>query len=121
VALDAAHPLTIAMGTAQPSAPAAALPIRYFVAAPVLPGGWVLYGEAGKVVPMAAKRTSGLNATASGFSVRVAGAVGAQNEPSGVAFWVLPPAATVPVAVRCPASEASVLSCTTATNACACQ
>ena len=69
--LDDSHPFLIPTGTAQPSAPVTAVPLRYYVAAPVLPGGWVLYGEAGKVVPMAAKRTSGLVASAAGFSVEV--------------------------------------------------
>lgn len=121
VALDAAHPLTIPVGSAQPSAPAAALPIRYLVAAPVLPGGWVLYGEAGKIVPMAAKRTSRLVVGAGGFSVDVAGAAGAQNEAAGVTFWTLQPGAALPIAVHCPAAASSVLSCTTATRSCACQ
>ena len=120
VSLDASHPLTIPIGTGQPSAPKDANTLRYFIAAPVLPGDWVLYGESGKIVPMAAKRTSGLVATPTGFSVNVAGAVGGQNEASGTVFWVVPPGDSVPVPVNCPASEASVLLCTTATLKCAC-
>lgn len=118
--LDDTHPFLIPTGTAQPSAPVTAVPLRYYVAAPVLPGGWVLYGEAGKVVPMAAKRTSGLVASAAGFSVEVAGASGGQNEAAGLDFWVIPPGAGAPVAVHCAAAATSTLACQTATLSCAC-
>jgi hypothetical protein len=80
---------TIAQGTGQPSAPANAHTLRYFVLAPVLPGGWVLVGEAGKITTMAHQRTTNVTTTAAGFTATVHTA---QAETS-VTYWVVVPAA----------------------------
>jgi hypothetical protein len=48
---------TVPKGQGQPSAPAAAKAIRYWIAVPQLPGGWFLLGEAGKIVPMRCVQT----------------------------------------------------------------
>jgi hypothetical protein len=118
VALAPGGTFTIATGTGQPSAPSNAHPIRYHVAAPVLPGGWVLLGEGGKVVPLSAQRFSDLSAAAAGFSVTVAGSAG---EATGVPVWVAAPGKGV-AAVTCPsvAGGSAVLTCTTATGSCTC-
>ena len=62
---------TIPTGQGQPSAPAKAHDIFYFVGVPQLPGGWWLYGEAGKIVSMSKQRVPELTTLADGFSASV--------------------------------------------------
>lgn len=110
----------IPAGQGQPSAPSHAVPIRYYVAAPVLPGGWVLYGEAGKVVPASRLRWTGLQAGAGGFTATLAGAGG-----EGATLSVLvgaPGAAAGLTPVACPTGAGVVATLTCATGAgCACK
>jgi hypothetical protein len=108
----------IATGQGQPSAPSRALPIRYHIAAPVLPGGWVLAGEAGKIVPVSAYRFAGLATSGSGFSIRVTTFAG----EGAVSVLVGKPGASAVTAVPCdggPAGRTMTLACSTASG-CAC-
>lgn len=95
--LDALHNFTIPTGTGQPSAPAAAHAIRYYIVAPLLSNGWSLLGELGKVTPMAAARTSNLQVAADGFTASIAGSAG---EPQGLTFAVLPPSSVLASVVQ---------------------
>ncbi len=52
--------LVIPKGQGQPSAPTNAHTLRFWVLAPVLPGGWVLMGEFAKIAVMSHQRTGGL-------------------------------------------------------------
>ena len=107
--------ISIPMGTAQPSAPSKAHPIRYFVFAPVLPGDWVMFGEEGKIVTMSTLRVRGLNATRDGFSAFVVGAAAEES----VSFLVgrLGDAAA---SVVCP-SGSGVVATLSCAAACACE
>lgn len=67
--LTEATPLLVAPGSAQPDAPANALSLRYFIVAPLLPSGHVLYGEAGKFAPMSGQRIRNFAPDADGFSL----------------------------------------------------
>lgn len=110
--LDATTSFTIMNGQGQPSAPPTAHTFRYYIAAPVLPGGWVLYGEAGKIVPMAQVRFTELHVADNGFTIIVNGSAG---EPDGITVLVVPPGETVPQSVACPsvAGQSATLACTT--------
>lgn len=107
----------IASGQGQPSAPSRALPIRYHIAAPVLPGGWALAGEAGKIVSVSSYRFSGLATSGSGFSVLVATFAG----EGSVNVLVGKPGASTVSAVPCAGGNGRTmtLSCSTASG-CAC-
>jgi len=101
VPFNATLPLHIPLGTAQPSPPLGALPLRYLVAAPVLRSGWVLVGEAGKFVTMAGARAQGFQETGAGFSMEVV-ALGSE----GIEVLVVPPGGAQPVAVDCSTTAA---------------
>jgi hypothetical protein len=110
---------SIPQGQGQPSAPSGSHGIRYYVIVPQLPGGWLLYGEQGKVVPMSHQRTSDVKPLADGFTATVASA----GETGGVTMLVsAPSAAGVLSPVVCPpkgpAPASSTLSCTA--GACTC-
>lgn len=96
VPFNATLPLHIPLGTAQPSPPLGALPLRYLVAAPVLRNGWVLVGEAGKFVAMAGARSRNFAETDSGFSVEVVAA--GQEE---IIMLVVPPLSQATLAYTC--------------------
>lgn len=115
--LNATRPLRIPRGTALPDAPADALPLRYFVAAPILRSGWVLVGEAAKFVTMAGARMRNFAEADAGFSVDVA-ALGAED----IDVLVVPPGRAQPVAVACGTTAAQpvrTLTCSGAACACA--
>lgn len=110
-ALAANGSYTIPTGQGLPSPPAGAHALRYLLVAPVLPGGWVLLGEAGKLVPMSRLRTSNVTVHAggpagAGFSAAVVTSPGTGGER--VTYAVLPPpgaggaTGTTPLAVACP-------------------
>lgn len=105
---------TIQPGQAMPSAPAGSHDLRYLVLAPVLPGGWVVVGEAGKLVPMSTLRTSNFSASAgtgngSGFTATVETASSTEE----VVYAVWAPGAPAVEKVTCPAggSGKATLSC----------
>jgi hypothetical protein len=97
---------TIPGGQGQPSAPAAAHNIQYFVVIPQLPGGWWLYGEVGKVVPMSKQRVADLALFADGFSASILGSAGEAK----VSMLVIQTNATL---VACPsaAGKTALLTC----------
>ena len=104
VFFNATLPLQIPLGTAQPSPPPGALPLRYLVVAPILRNGWVLLGEAGKFVSMAGARMGNFVETDSGFSVTVEGGRGG---PEAVIMLVVPPPLTQsPHAYTCNTTQA---------------
>jgi len=112
VPFNATQPLHIPLGTAQPSPPQGALPLRYLVAAPILRSGWVLVGEAGKFVTMAGARSRDFVETDSGFSVVVEAADpdspklldGAGGEV--IVMLVVPPLAQAPIPYTCSTTAA---------------
>ena len=103
---------SIPEGTAQPESPAGAHRIRYDVWAPVLPGGFVLYGETGKIVTMSRQRIAGLTTTATGFSASIRGYYGEKSVTyltgkagvSGVTSVVCPSGAGVMATLACDAA-----------------
>jgi hypothetical protein len=106
-------------GQGQPSAPAAAHPIQHFTVMPQLPGGWWLYGEAGKVVPMSKQRVPDITLLAEGFSATVLGAAGEAN----VTLLVAVPGSTVLEPVTCPSGTpgaSTTLSCSGSSSPCTC-
>jgi hypothetical protein len=68
VLLDANHSLTLPNTTCQPSAPANAHRLCYYIFAPVLPMGWVIYGDATKIVPMSVDRINAVEITPTSVS-----------------------------------------------------
>lgn len=121
--LDQTHNWTVPTGQGQPGAPANALPIRYFLLAPKLPGGWTLLGETAKFAPMSAQRLSSFTTLAAGdgFTVVVTAAnSGAEAVPAIV--HVVAPGATIVTAASCSfATSASVtLRCSTQNGGCTC-
>ena len=113
--LPATAPLTpfdVPYGQGQPSAPAKAHSIQHLLVVPQLPGGWWLYGEAGKVVPMSKQRVAALSLLADGFTARVL-----TGEGESVSFLVAPSSGVLH-AVPCAAS-ATTLSCTAGACKCA--
>jgi len=94
----------ISCGQGQPSAPAAALPIKHYTVMPQLPGGWWLYGEAGKVVPMSKQRVTDIKLLADGFSATV---LGAATEPA-VVLLVAKPNSPLLEPVTCPSSASDM-------------
>ena len=105
-------------GQGQPSAPSAAVPIQHFTVMPQLPGGWWLYGEAGKVVPMSKQRVPSITLLPGGFSATVLAATG----EAAVTLLVAGPGSTVLVPVSCPSGTAgasSTLTCTATSCKCA--
>ena len=114
---SAAQPLRIPRGTALPTAPADALPLRYLIAAPVLSSGWVLVGEAAKFATMARARAWNFAETGDGFSVDVV-ALGSED----IEMIVLPPGSAQTVAVMCSATAAQpVKTLVCGGTACACK
>ena len=106
-------------GQGQPSAPAGAHSIQHLVVLPQLPGGWWLYGEAGKIVPMSKQRVAEVVPGAAGFSATVLGSAG---EASGIDFWVSAPGAGGKLsAVHCPSAAGATytLACSGASCTCA--
>lgn len=106
-------------GQGQPSAPAAAHSIQHFTVIPQLPGGWWLYGEAGKVVPMSKQRVPDIALLADGFSATVLGAAGEKAVP----MLVVQPGGSALVEVACPsgvAGASSTLTCSSAAPSCTC-
>jgi hypothetical protein len=112
-------PFTVPAGQGQPSAPVHAHNMQHMVVVPQLPGGWWLYGEAGKIVPMSKQRVSALQLFSDGFSATVQGSSG---EAAGIQMLVAGPSAQGKVApVHCPsaAGSAATLTCRGAA-ACSC-
>ena len=62
----------------------------YTVLAPVLPNGWALLGEPGKLVTVSARRVAALSVAAGGLEARLRAAPGEALE-----LHVLPPAAVL--------------------------
>jgi len=118
---DGSKAFTIPQGQGQPSAPATAHSVQHFVVVPQLAGGWWVYGEAGKVVGMSHQRVDHvLEVGTDGFSFDVIGSAG---EPAGVTFLVSGPTDGGKLrGVTCPsvAGKVATLTCSAATNACAC-
>ena len=113
---NATQPLLISRGSALPSPPPDARPLRYLVAAPILSNGWILVGEAAKFVTMAAARTRNFLESSDGFSMTVQ-ALGSED----IEVLVVPPGGAQPVAVMCsttPAQPSRTLVCSGV--ACAC-
>ena len=82
----------------------------------MLPGGWVLYGEAGKIVTASGQRILGLTPTADGFSASVKGYFG----ESTTSFIVgRAPVATTQT-VTCPSGEGVVASLACNAAGCTC-
>ena len=106
---------TIPQGQGQPSAPSAALPIRYWIAAPQLPGGWFLFGEANKIVTISKQRISSFSLLADGFSATINVMLG-----ETVTMLVAPSSGTT-VAYACQynAQKLAVLTCSSGACACA--
>lgn len=113
-------------GQGLPSAPDGAHDVRYLLVAPVLPGGWVLVGEAAKLVPMSSLRTANLTASESGFTASVLtsppGLAGPGGAGDAAVYLVIPPSQSTPVRVACPdkGGATAVLSCSLA-GGCACE
>ncbi len=129
---------TIPMVQALPSAPSGSHQLQYLLVAPVLPGGWVLLGETGKLVPMSTLRTTNFTAVAggsqglAGFTATVllgagTGEIGpapdkwvGSAQAEAVVYEVLAPGAANTTKVICPPTAATaVLSCYT-TGICSC-
>ena len=110
---------SIPTGTAQPSAPAAALALQHLCVVPELPGGFWLFGEAGKIVPVSKQRIAGITLRGDGFEAAV---LGSSGEPEGVEFLVaLPGGGGSLSSVLCPSSagQTATLSCALASG-CGC-
>ena len=105
-------PFTVPYGQGQPSAPAKAHSIQHLIVVPQLPGGWWLYGEAGKVVPMSKQRVAQVSLLADGFSARIMQVAG-----ESITFLVAPSSGILR-AVPC-ADAATTLSCTAGACKCA--
>ena len=108
---EPAAPFTVPRGQGQPSAPSRAHSVRHLTVVPQLPGGWWLFGEAGKVVPMSKQRVADIALFADGFAATVSGAAG---EAGGVTMLVAAPDAKgVPAPVACPsaAGKTALLTC----------
>lgn len=104
-------------GQGQPSAPPTAVPVQHFTVMPLLPGGWWLHGEAGKVVPMSKQRIAALALLPAGFSATILGAAGEK----AVMMLVAKPGSTVLEPVTCPSGTAGASSTLTCTGgACSC-
>jgi hypothetical protein len=115
--LPAANPqaaLIVPAGQGQPSAPAAAHAIQHLLVVPQLPGGWWLYGEAGKVVPMSKQRVSALALLQDGFAATLTVVAGER-----VQMLVAAGADGVLNSVLCTAAPTATLTCTQGACACA--
>lgn len=109
---------TVPAGQGQPSAPAAAHAIQHLVVIPQLPGGWWLFGEAGKVVPVSKQRIAGIALLADGFAATVLGAAG---EAAGIDMLVAAPSAGGKLtAVHCPSAPGANAALTCTAGACSC-
>ena len=118
VLTSAAMNFTVPTGQGQPSAPAAAHNIQHFTVVPQLPGGWWLYGEAGKVVPMSKQRVPSIALLADGFTATVLGAAG---ETGGVPMLVAAPSAGGKLStVVCPSAAGATATLTCTAGACTC-
>jgi len=105
-------------GQGQPSAPQAAHDIQHFTAIPQLPGGWWLYGEAGKVVPVSKQRIADITLLADGFVATILGAAG---EAAGINMLVAAPTAGgVFAPVHCPSAAGIKAALTCTAGACTC-
>lgn len=115
---DPSATFTVPIGQGQPSAPAAAHNIQHFTVVPQLPGGWWLYGEAGKVVPVSKQRIADIALLTDGFTATVLGAAG---EAAGVDILVAAPSAGGELSpVHCPSSAGSTATLTCTAGACSC-
>ena len=118
---DTGKTFTIPTGQGQPSAPAAAHSLRYYIVVPELPGGFWLFGEQGKVVTVSHQRILHFTQNAGdGFSATVLGSAG---EPAGVTFLIAGPQdGGKPGPVVCPsaAGKTATLACSAASNKCTC-
>jgi len=109
---------TVPAGQGQPSAPATAHTIQHFIVTPQLPGGWWLFGEAGKVVPVSKQRIADIALLADGFSATVLGAAG---EAAGIDMLVAAPTAKGMLApVHCPSAAGATATLKCTAGACAC-
>jgi hypothetical protein len=112
---------TIPTGQGQPSAPATAHSVRYYIVAPELPGGFWLFGEQGKVVTASHQRIYHFVQNAGdGFTATVIGSAG---EPNGVTFLVAGPKDGGKLSpVVCPSAEGKMatLTCSAAADKCTC-
>jgi hypothetical protein len=119
--LSSGNTFVIPQGQGQPSAPSRAHSIRYYIIAPVLPGGWVLYGDASKVVTTSHQRIDHVVPSTSGFTANV---LGSSNESGGITLWMSPPSANgaLTISVLCSSTAGSVatLSCDTTSSKCTC-
>jgi len=115
VSMSGAGSFTIPQGQGQPSAPSSALPIRYWILAPQLPGGWFLFGEAGKIVTMSKQRISSFSVLADGFAAVIDVVLG-----ETVTMLVAPASgATVPYTCQYNGGKRVVLACTSGACICA--
>lgn len=103
----------VPQGQGQPSAPTGAHSIQYYTVLPQLPGGWWLYGEAGKVVPMSKQRVPALTFLKDGFSATVV------VVPGEVVTFLVAGADGALKPYTCTASPTSTLACTG--GACSCK
>ena len=109
---------TIPHAQGQPSAPQGAHSIEHYIIIPQLPGGWWLFGEAGKVVPVSKQRIADLQVLADGFTATI---LGASGELAGVSILISAPGAKGALSpVLCPsvAQKTATLTCTA--GACTC-
>jgi hypothetical protein len=114
--LPAANPrgaLVVPRGQGQPSAPANAHSIQHLLVVPQLPGGWWLYGEAGKVVPMSKQRVATLALLGDGFAAAVQVVAGERVS------MLVAGADGVLKAVPCTAAPLATLTCTQGACSCA--
>jgi hypothetical protein len=120
---------TIPLGQGQPSAPAAAYTLRYYIAAPVLSTAgssvsWAVAGEVDKFATMSAQRVSSVSADQSGLSVALALGVGESPLSYAVAVSAGSSGSWTMLSVTCtPAAGqmAMTLMCSSATSSCSCQ
>jgi hypothetical protein len=109
---------TIPHSQGQPSAPTKAHSIHYYIVVPQLPGGWWLYGEASKIVPMSKQRISSLTLLADGFSALVQGASG---ETNGIDILIAGAADNgILKPIHCPSVAGNVATLTCTAGACSC-
>ena len=117
---NASQPLAVPTSSAQPSAPAGAIPLSYYIIAPITPSGYTLLGECGKMVPMSGLRSLEFALLPDGFSVVVEAAKGQAED---VVLWVVAPGQAVAQAVLCriPAEGKGQARLVCAATGCACQ
>ena len=114
--LPASNPrgaLVIPAGQGQPSAPVHAHNVQHLLVVPQLPGGWWLYGEAGKVVPVSKQRISALQLLGDGFVATV------QVVAGETVSMLVAGADGVLKGLACTAAPVATLTCTKGACACA--